>query len=241
VVDKIQEILIQKAREKKLAHFYLLSASSTDHEGYLRKWCEAWLQTLTNKNIHNHPDILTIDIPQEQRSYKWDDISEIFNFLNHNALEWDQKFIIIDSAHKLNDLMANKMLKVLEEPPVPCTFLMLNPLKKSLLHTIESRAVKLQIVTAGEALEVELPNLNEMDLHQFIEYFRNNPESEKHLTQRIYSQANFQSAQATLRMQEYQQLQKEDQTYYNSPQYRLFKLYRTLQQYPDLVPPSMEQ
>lgn len=223
-----------KFQQQELAHFYLVEPSQLDSSGALNLWIEDFLQQQSEKSIQNHPDILLINSDPEKRVYKWEELSVIFSFLNHRPLEWHQKVIVIPDAHKISDLISNKLLKILEEPPVPCTFFLLNPQKKTLLHTIESRAVKLQLPLEKEEQEIELPDLKNIHLHQFIDFMKKNPMAEGQLVKSLMNRPDI-AYEATVRLQEHAQLMQKDNTFYNSPQYRLFKLFATLRNHPSLT------
>lgn len=234
-MDKIQTILLQKFQEQKLAHFYLLSPARQDQKGELNQWVHEFLQALTSKNISNHPDILLIDSDPEKKSYKWEDLSGVYKFLNHAPLEWPQKIIYIADAHKITEVVANKLLKVLEEPPIACTFLITNPLKKSLLHTIESRAIHLHLPLSkahskNDIDSTFLEDTCSLSLHLFIEKLKSDntdPSLESQVIEHIIAKNTLTLSQVK-KLIHHAKIFKEDQTFYNSPQYRLVQLFSAI-------------
>ena len=235
-MDKIQSILSQKFHKQNLAHFYLLSPAQRDDSNQLDQWMHVFLQNLTHKTIANHPDILLITSDPEKRSYKWEELSGIYKFLNHAPLEWNQKIIYIADAHKITEIVANKLLKVLEEPPIACTFFISNPLKKSLLHTIESRAIHLRLPmndndVANSAIndDDEFATISNMSLFEFIEFLKNSddPSIETKVVKYIISNSELTYEQVTKLLQHAKTLQV-DSTFYNSPQYRYTQLFSAI-------------
>jgi hypothetical protein len=55
------------------------------------------------------------------------------------------KFIFLQDAHLLSDIVANKLLKVFEELPKDCCLFLLTPHDENLLATVESRAIKISL------------------------------------------------------------------------------------------------
>lgn len=89
--------------------------------------------------VGSHPDfqIVTPDGTQ----IKVDQVRElrVEAFLTPMAAEG--RVFIIESAHSMNEAAQNALLKVLEEPPVGVTFILITKSAKLLLETIRSRCV----------------------------------------------------------------------------------------------------
>ena len=80
------------------------------------------------------------------------------------------KFIFLQDAHLLSDIVANKLLKVFEELPKNFCLFLLTPQDESLLPTVESRAIKINLnspislnISAIEQADIDTGlNLNEI-------------------------------------------------------------------------------
>jgi hypothetical protein len=117
-----------------------------------------------------HPSIVWI---YPEKDYTVDDIEIIFERTRF-ALDPDQHFfIILENAHTLTTTTANRLLKVVEEPPAGFHFLFLTTNREAILPTILSRCVvvPLQDESAGSP---------DRFVHPLLQYFyrpelRNDP------------------------------------------------------------------
>lgn len=74
-----------------------------------------------------------------------DMVRKLANFLQLSATEGGRRVIIVDAADELNPQAANALLKMLEEPPARCVFLMISHQPTGLLPTIRSRCRELRL------------------------------------------------------------------------------------------------
>lgn len=86
-----------------------------------------------------HPDFLCIG--QHER-IKVDDVSFLLDFCSTTPLISDYKTIVIDNAHEITAEAANRLLKVLEEPPPNFALFLITSDPQRLIPTILSRCVK---------------------------------------------------------------------------------------------------
>jgi len=70
---------------------------------------------------------------------KVDQIHEVLKKLSLRSLS-SKRFVLIDSAEKMNAQSSNALLKILEEPPEGTHFILITPQWSSMLPTIRSRA-----------------------------------------------------------------------------------------------------
>lgn len=85
----------------------------------------------------SHPDMFFIQPDGSQ--IKIPQIRELQSKLVYHPLEANQKMVLIDNAHKMNEEAANAILKTLEEPPELTHFMLISAMPHRLLPTIRSR------------------------------------------------------------------------------------------------------
>jgi DNA polymerase-3 subunit delta' len=93
--------------------------------------------------------------------------------------EGSKKIFIISQAERLHPSAANKILKLLEEPPPHVLFILVSSRPEALLPTIRSRcqAIKFSRVTAGELklwLQENRPEIKEPELSFIVSFSRGN-------------------------------------------------------------------
>lgn len=87
----------------------------------------------------------TLDVENKQGTINVRDASTIMKTLNLKAYEAEYKVVIIWMAEKLNVQAANKMLKLLEEPPEKTVFILISENQEELLTTVRSRTMLVKI------------------------------------------------------------------------------------------------
>ncbi len=108
-----------------------------------------------------HPDLLIIDHQLESGVKKEISIAttrKIKDFLQLTAAQSNNKVVIIDCLDKLNHAAANSILKILEEPPANCYFLLVCHNSANILATINSRCQK-----------ITLPRLSKIDIQTILQ------------------------------------------------------------------------
>jgi len=96
-----------------------------------------------------------IDIQNKQGQIGVDEATEIMRALSLKAYEGGYKVMIIWMADKMNTATANKLLKLLEEPPQKTVFLLIAESEDDLLQTILSRC---QVLHFGPLSENAISN-----------------------------------------------------------------------------------
>ncbi len=135
-----------------------------------------------------HPDLLAVERAVDQKNKRLkreiavDDARAVSNFFSYTAGTGGWRVAIIDSADDLNTESANALLKVIEEPPPRSVFLLVSHRPGSLLRTIRSRCISLEMqpLTLEDSLRVlrELPPMvkaGEEALRQAAELSRGSP------------------------------------------------------------------
>lgn len=85
-----------------------------------------------------------------EKDYSIDDIDIIFDKIKFSLDPGCTFFFVLNNVHTLNDATANRLLKVLEEPPLGYHFLLLTTNQHALLPTIISRCFVHHIQSAHE-------------------------------------------------------------------------------------------
>jgi len=97
-----------------------------------------------------HPDLLVLERrPGDSGALRTvitvEDVRRLVPFLGSTAGEAGWRVVVVDSADELNAAGANALLKLLEEPPRRCLFLIVSPAPGRLLATIRSRCRRLML------------------------------------------------------------------------------------------------
>lgn len=128
-----------------------------------------------------HPNLLVLRRSWNQKTKKYaaqisvDNVRELHRFLGNTAGMGKWRVVIVDRADDLNMNAANALLKMLEEPPAFCLFLLLSSEPGKLPATIRSRCHKLRmeglerevlkaaITEIGSASTINLPNGEQLE------------------------------------------------------------------------------
>ena len=87
----------------------------------------------------NHPDMLFVTTETSKASIKVDQVRVLNDKLGQSSLKENKKIIIISLAESMNRAAANALLKILEEPPSACLFLLITNNQYTIPATIKSR------------------------------------------------------------------------------------------------------
>ena len=127
--DLLQERLLGRGRINKFGHFYIFTGNPTD-VGQQKEWVQTlirryWQEIEGRKtipqNILSDADLLWISPPlndnDEMVDYKVDGLEDLLSkFLPYRGLQSQRRFIVIEEAHRLTQIISNKLLKTPEEP-----------------------------------------------------------------------------------------------------------------------------
>ena len=112
---------------------------------------EEWLQLIDNQpygNLFDWYRILGIDNKQGQIGV--DEAQDIVKSLSLKAYEGGYKVMIIWMAEKMNTSAANKLLKLIEEPPNQTIFILVAEDEEQIINTIRSRCQVLHFPPLAE-------------------------------------------------------------------------------------------
>lgn len=103
-----------------------------------------------------HPDLLALErVPGDTGTMRTfivvEQVARTVSFFGSTAGEGGWRVCIVDSADELNPPSANKLLKVLEEPPLRSLFLLVSHAPGRLLPTIRSRCRRLMLSPLAQA------------------------------------------------------------------------------------------
>lgn len=137
---------------KKLAHpdlhfIFPVSTSKTVKkdpvsDDYIAPWRETIIE---NPYINQNKWYEVIDVENKQGIISKNESYEILKKLNLKTYESEYKIMIIWLPEKMNAFAANKLLKLIEEPPAKTLFLMVSENSEQILPTILSRTQLIKI------------------------------------------------------------------------------------------------
>lgn len=122
----------------------------------LEKWREAVIE---NPFIDQHQWYEKIGIENKQGLIGTKESSEIIRKLNLKPYEADFKILIMWLPERMNSTAANKLLKMVEEPPPGTVFLLVSESVGEVLPTIQSRTQMIKI-----------PRLKDEDVRSALKY-----------------------------------------------------------------------
>ena len=113
-------------------------------DNYINEWRKINNDTKSYFNLNGWLEY--IDAENKQGTIQKNESSEINRKLNLKTYEADYKTMIIWMADKMNETCANKILKILEEPPPNTLFILIAENTDSILATILSRTQMIKMV-----------------------------------------------------------------------------------------------
>jgi len=105
-------------------------------DNFLDKWRE---QVTTNPYFNIDSWNQRIDVENSQAQIFVNESSEIIRKLNLKTFEAEYKIMIVWMAERMNVQCANKLLKMIEEPPPKTLFILITESEDQILTTIKSR------------------------------------------------------------------------------------------------------
>lgn len=117
---------------------------------FLPEWRKA---VLANPYLNLNEWLKSLGIDNKQGAINVDDSREVLQNLSYKAYEADYRVVFIWLAEYMNDAAANKLLKVIEEPPARTVFILVAEATEHILQTILSRV---QLHRLGRLSEMEI-------------------------------------------------------------------------------------
>lgn len=145
---KVQEELLDMVKGNRLPHGILLEGPEHVGKQKVLFWLAKKILCPTKKencdcpscrqfDSENHPDFHCVNVEGEK--IKKDDIESQFGDFYVQPYEGNGKVFVVLEAHRMSELIQNKMLKRLEEPPENTYILLHTSKKEAMLPTILSR------------------------------------------------------------------------------------------------------
>ena len=105
-------------------------------DNFIDKWRE---QVLKNPYFNSNQWNKVLDVENSQAQIYVHESSEIIRKLNLKTYEAEYKVMIVWMAERMNVQCANKLLKMIEEPPPKTLFILITESEDQILSTIKSR------------------------------------------------------------------------------------------------------
>ncbi len=138
------QMIFPKNKTTKVDH---KNFSSKD---FLPEWRKA---VIANPYLSLNDWLKDLGIDNKQGAINVDDSREVLQNLSYKAYEADYRVVLIWLAEHMNAAAANKLLKILEEPPERTVFLLVAESTENMLQTILSRV---QMHRLGRLTEKEI-------------------------------------------------------------------------------------
>lgn len=136
--------------------FPVTSSAKVKKHPVSNKYLEEWRQLLEEQPYGNLFDLYKlIGIENKQGQIGVDEASEIVKSLALKSYEGGYKVMIIWMAEKMNTACANKLLKLIEEPPKDTVFLLIAEDEEQIITTITSRCQIIHFPPLPEAVITE--------------------------------------------------------------------------------------
>jgi len=153
--------------------FPIVSGESSSKHSICDDFLPAWREFVSSQPFGNLFDWYRhLGLAQKQGNIGVHEAQEIWRKLNLKSFEGGYKIMLIWHADKLNTQAANKLLKLLEEPPSKTVFILTASDQGSLLETLRSRCqlTTLQGFSQGEMVnyltQQGVPNSTAINLAQ---------------------------------------------------------------------------
>lgn len=237
--NKIAKFLNQKLNHGNLHQLYLVEPNYRDSNDFSFEWL---LSTLTNtisnnpskNNILNHQDILVLRPESGHKQYNPQQLATFFKFSNSESLILNQKLAIISDYYYLSLNQQNKLLKLLEEPPIKLSVFLINPKKVKVIPTLESRSSKIRLVNPKEGHPAIVKRFRQgfQNFHDFDKYITTQKLSIEEIIESSIDFIELKNLdlQKTMDLKKLFQSLIEDQIFNNSSQSMKLKIYDAIHQ-----------
>jgi DNA polymerase-3 subunit delta' len=119
-------------------------------------------------------------------------VSDVDLVIEKAYLASEKKEILVLGAKNFSEIVQNRLLKILEEPPKNKEFILLFTNKASILNTIKSR-LPIQVLEKTDDSKIEIPDLSNLNLeiiYEFVQKHKKDSQDQmKILIQKIFKEA----------------------------------------------------
>ncbi len=179
---KVAETLLKKALAGSLGHFYIVDGPASLE--FVQKFIQSYYSKVENhlypsNNLMDYPDVFVLTAEtdkDENKAYTVLESESLARFFEFKPVQQKRKFAVITEAHRIGNIVANKWLKLFEEPQGESTIFLLNPKGQKLLDTLHSRAIHLRLPRGQAPAKIEewtnfLQKMRDQTLATFIETY----------------------------------------------------------------------
>ncbi len=174
-IEKTLSTIGKLSQDNRLHHFLNLKSSremtSQEYQDIENKICQV---ISLRKGDEVSVDILCLRTDNNQ--YKIDDLKPVLSHLISQPLELSYKYVIFNEAHKLSVTCQNKLLKVLEEPPIALKFIFISHTSKDFLPTIKSRFLQFHFVWKSKSSFEWDQLIAKLTTHELYQELKNDPD-----------------------------------------------------------------
>ena len=140
--EKVKNILKKIILEDKVGHAYLFTGKEGIGKKLVAIEFAEMIMTKDGDGTFNESDFDIIE--PEKDVIKVDKIRNLINEIYIKPTYSKRKVIIIDDSEKMNSSAQNALLKVLEEPPLYATLILITSNKEKIIRTILSRVTEIK-------------------------------------------------------------------------------------------------
>lgn len=125
-------------------------------------------KSFTWESLAKNPDVKILEIPNDKKSIGIGDVKEAVRFISEKPFQEKTKFLVINDANTLTREAQNSLLKILEEPPIYASIILLTKTQNDLLDTVNSRCKKVRVGDSNQKIEGGSPTESENSYSRVI-------------------------------------------------------------------------
>ena len=135
--EKLKQFILSGINEKNLSHAFLIETNNCEQT--MNDIYEIFKETQTIAPSSLENNLSTLVVKPENNNIDKNKILDIQNFIITKIINYTYKIYFIINAEKMNQVSANKLLKILEEPSSNVIGFLITDSINSIMDTIKSR------------------------------------------------------------------------------------------------------
>lgn len=135
--EKLKQFILSGINEKNLSHAFLIETNNCEQT--MNNIYEIFKETQTIAPSSLENNLSTLVVKPENNNIDKNKILDIQNFIITKIINYTYKIYFIINAEKMNQVSANKLLKILEEPSSNVIGFLITDSINSIMDTIKSR------------------------------------------------------------------------------------------------------